>query len=124
MSEASAEHAMFVYLNLAWISHQKKQFPGRDRLLIVAAAEACQHGLLNVAEQCRSIVVANAPHHFLVRHASFADAMRDPDFTPLLKQLRRSCPLEQAEMLLSQQSTGTEENKSATDLLNAMMEVD
>lgn len=114
-----AEHAMLVYLKLALVSHRKQQVPGRDRLLVMAATEACHAGLLGIADRCRSIIVASEPHHFLSRHTTFADALRDENFLPLLKQLRRTCPLEQAELLLSNQKIEVASSKLQSELRNA-----
>ena len=91
------------YLQLAAVSSRKQQPFGRDRLLVLAAAAACECGLLEVAERCRSLVQANNPQHLIARYDSVPDALRDDEFQPLLKHLRQLCPPEQAEFLVENQ---------------------
>lgn len=93
---------MLVYVKLAELSARKRQFLGRDKFLILAGASACRSGWANVAERCRKLVVSHNPKHLLSRFDTFADAMRSPEFTALLKRLERFCGYERAEHLLSQ----------------------
>lgn len=92
------------YLRLAAVSAAKSQPLGRDRFLILAGAAACRAGLLNVAARCRELVLQDNPRHLVGHYETFPDAVRDEEFTPLLKSLERLCPPEQAEYLLRNQS--------------------
>lgn len=90
---------MLTYLKLAELSQRKQNALGCDKLLVLAGAAACEAGCLPVAERCREILVHHQPRHQLARYASFADALRSVEFTPLLKRLRKLCSFEQAEFL-------------------------
>jgi hypothetical protein len=96
------DRAMLMYVHLARLSQQKGQLPGRNKFLVLAGAEACPAGWLNVAARCRELVLADNPSHVLSKTASFPDAMRSADLPPLLKQLERFCTLERAEHLLAE----------------------
>ena len=90
---------MLTYLRLAELSQRKQNALGCDKLLVLAGAAACEAGCLPVAERCREVLVHHQPRHQLARYASFADALRSDEFTPLLKRLRKLCSFEQAEFL-------------------------
>ena len=109
------ERAMLAYLELAAISHEKHQPLGRDRFLILAGAEACRAGWPEVADRCGSIVRAANPVHLVGRFSTFADAMRDAGFTPLVAQLERTCPLETAEALLAGQGVSLDALRGAEE---------
>ena len=96
------ELAMCAYVQLAVISDEKRQAPARDRFLLLAGVEACRAGWLEVADRCRALIVAANPAHQLHRHATMADALRDPDFQRLAAKWEKYCPFEQAEHLLLQ----------------------
>lgn len=96
------EIAMCAYVQLAVISNEKRQAPARDRFLLLAGSEACQAGWLDVAEQCRLMILSSNPAHQLNRHSTMADALRDTDFRTLVAKWERYCPYEQAEHLLLQ----------------------
>jgi hypothetical protein len=94
------EQAMLAYARLARMSQERGQLPGRDRLLVLAAAAACRAGWPQVAECCRRLVLEHNPRHVIGRGATALDAMRDEGFQALIKQLERTCPYEHAEHLL------------------------
>ena len=94
------ELAMLAYVKLADLSHRKRQLLGRDKFLILAGAAACRAGWPKVSERCRELVICNNPLHLINKSPSFADALRDENFQPFLKQLERFCPYEKAEHLL------------------------
>jgi hypothetical protein len=94
------ERAMLAYAKLAEISHAKQQDQGRDKLLVLAGAEACLAGWPDVAARCREIIVAGHPSHILSRYATYADALRNEEFDSFLKSRRRFCSYERAEHLL------------------------
>jgi len=94
------ERAMLAYAKLAEISAQKEQIVGRDKLLVLAGASACRAGWPDVAQRCRELILANNAVHLIGKHATFADALRSPDFEPFLKQRERLCSYERAEHLL------------------------
>ena len=96
------ERAMLAYAMLSDLSHQKGQYLGRNKFLILTAAAACRAGWPDVANRCHVLVLANNPLHLLGNYDLFTDAMRSPDFEPFLKQLERFCGYEKAEHLLSE----------------------
>ena len=96
------ETAMCAYVQLAVLSDEKQQTLVRDRFLLLAGAEACRAGWLEVAERCREKLVASNPAHQLNHHATMADALRDADFQQLVAKWERYCPFEQAEHMLRQ----------------------
>jgi hypothetical protein len=97
------ESAMLAYVKLAAVSERKHQLIGRDRLLVLATAAAGRAGWIDVADRCRQLVLEHNPAHLIGRFSTAADALRSPDFTPLLNQLERMCSYERAEFLLNEQ---------------------
>ena len=93
------EQAMLVYARLARMSQERGQIPGRDRLLVLAAAAACRAGWPQVAECCRRLVLEHNPRHVIGRGTTALDAMRDDEFQAVVRQLERTCPYEHAEHL-------------------------
>ncbi len=118
-----SEADMLAYLQLAALSTEKQQTLGRDRFLILAGAAACRAGYLDIANRCREIVLVTNPRHLIRKYASFAAALRSPDFEPLLKQLSRLCPPEQAEHLLQSQQpeSACTEFSSVEDRANSLL---
>ena len=98
MSDPSETLGLF--LHLARASAMRRRMPVRDRLLVIAGAIASQLGLERVADRCRDRILEHNPHHMLRQWHSFDQALKDPDFLHLLKQLQRRYPLEKAERLL------------------------
>lgn len=96
------EQAMLAYATLAHLAEQKQQLGGRGRFLILAGAAACRAGWPEVAARCRDLVLEHNPQHLMRGHATFADALRSPDFQPYLRQLERLCGYERAEHLLDE----------------------
>jgi hypothetical protein len=96
------ERAMLAYARLAAIAWQKRQLPGRDKFLLLAAASACRAGWPDVAERCRELVLAHNPLHLVGHEEAFVVAMRSPDFGPFVRQLERFCSPERAEHLLAE----------------------
>ncbi|MGH7127476.1 MAG: hypothetical protein ACREJB_04235 [Planctomycetaceae bacterium] len=99
------QRGMLVFLSLAWVSQRKRQRLGRDRFLLLTAREACRAGWLDVAARCREIVLAGSPGHLIGQSPTVADALRDDDFQPFLRQLERFCSYEHAEHLLAGQES-------------------
>lgn len=120
------DRQMLAYLALAWVSDDKQQTIGRDRFWILAGVAACRAGYLDVAARCRELVIASNPRHLLSRYASIADALRDAEFEPFLKQLERFCAFEQAEHFLRAQGVdlpglGETEDRSPSEIALTML---
>jgi hypothetical protein len=96
------EIAMLSFARLARISHETPHPLGRDRFLVLAGREACMAGWLEVAERCRSLILAGNMHHFLSQSASFPDALRDDGKVGYFTTFDSFCSFEQAEHLLLQ----------------------
>jgi len=97
------EAALWAYLRLAFVSHQKRQYIGRDKFLVLAGIAACNSGWPEIAEQCRLRVLENNPAHIIGKSDSFIAAMRDEEFQSFAKQFDRFCTFEKAEHLLYEQ---------------------
>lgn len=97
-----AEAAAGCYTQLACLSHEKQQPLPRDRFLLLAAAAACRAGWAGLAADCHRVLTAHAPHHLAARFKTVADGLRSEEFATLVAQGERFCPLERAEMLLSE----------------------
>src|SRR5690606_35399157 len=96
------DHETLLFCRLAVVSAERGQPAGRDRFLILAGISATRAGWPAVAARCHQLVTARAPRHLLNRYPSFADALRDPEFEPFSRQVRRSCSPERAEHLLAE----------------------
>lgn len=96
------DRALWNYVNLAELSHRKRQQLGSDKLLVLAGAAACKAGCLAAAERCRELIIQHHPRHLLVQFASFADALRSEAFLLLVKRLEKLCSPEQAEFLATE----------------------
>ena len=96
------EIAMLSFARLARISHETPHPLGRDRFLVLAGREACLAGWLDVAERCRSLILAENAHHFLSQSESFPDSLRDDTKSAYFATFDSFCSFEQAEHLLSQ----------------------
>lgn len=96
------ELRMCAYVQLACLSHHKRQALRRDQFLLLAGAEACRAGWPDVGERCRELLAASNPRHMAARFSTMADALRQEDFERLVTQQERHCPAEKAEHLLQQ----------------------
>lgn len=96
------ELRMCAYVQLACLSHQKRQALRRNQFLLLAGAEACRAGWPEVGERCRELVAASNPRHMASQFTSMADALRNEDFQRLVAQQERHCPAEKAEHLLEE----------------------
>lgn len=92
---------MLSFARLARISHETPHPVGRDRFLVLAGREACLAGWLDVADRCRTLILAENPHHFLGRTEAFPDALRDSSNEGYFATFDSFCSFEQAEHLLS-----------------------
>lgn len=100
---------MLTFARLARISHETPHPAGRDRFLVLAGREACLAGWLDVADRCRSLILAENVHHFLSHTDSFPDAIRDPSYEGYFATFDTFCSFEQAEHLLDQSGEPVEE---------------
>ncbi len=69
---------------------------------MLATAAAGRAGWIDVADRCRQLVLEHNPAHLIGRFSTAADALRSPDFAPLVNQLERMCSYERAEFLLNE----------------------
>ena len=89
-----------LYLHLARASELRRQPLVRDRLLVIAAAEAAAASLPRIAAFCRDKVLSHNHGHMLRRWETVEEATGEDDFLLHLKQLRRRFPPEKAEQML------------------------
>jgi hypothetical protein len=104
------EMSMLTFARLARISHETPHPVGRDRFLVLAGREACLAGWLDVADRCRTLILAGNSHHFLSQSASFPDAMRDASNEGYFAVFDSFCSFEQAEHLLAKNGDLVEES--------------
>jgi hypothetical protein len=102
----SACETISAYLQLARAGRAAEAPAPRDGLLVLAAAAASELGLEPIAEGCRQLVLEHNPRHLVGRWATVDSALADEEFQGFLKQLRRRCPPERAEHLLTQLGIG------------------
>lgn len=117
---ANAEAAAVCYGQLACLSQQKSQPLMRDRFLLLTAAAACRAGWLEIADDCHRLLRNFAPQHQAARFATFADALRDADFVKVVQHWERFCPMERAEMLLSELGSATILTVVEADIASAL----
>ncbi len=94
------ELRMGCYVQLACLSHQKRQAIKRDQFFLLAGAEACRAGWPEIGERCRELLLASNPHHATKKFPTLAEALRDANFQKLVAQQERHCSPERAEHLL------------------------
>jgi hypothetical protein len=95
------ELRMCAYVQLAWLSHQKRQRLRRDQFFLLAGVEACRAGWPQLGERCRELLLTSNPHHMASKFSSLADALRNADFQKLVAQHERHYPSERAEHVLA-----------------------
>jgi hypothetical protein len=89
-----------MYLHLARASGQRRRPLVRDKLLVLAAVEAQQADLPQVADRCRKLILTHNPGHLVGQFPNVASAVGNERFEALVKQLRRHFPPEKAEHML------------------------
>lgn len=89
-----------MYLHLARAAAQRQRPLVRDRLLVLAAAIACDMQLPAVAACCRARILEHNAGHLLNRWDTVAEAAETADFTALRSQLVKRYSPERAEQLL------------------------
>ena len=93
---------LVLFIRLAQAFKKKLRMPDRDRALVLAGTYATMLEMRAVAEFCRRLILQNNQGHMLRKWPTFEDAVREPDFGTLLKQVRRRFPTEKAETLLEE----------------------
>ncbi len=94
--------SLIVYLHLARAFELRRQPLERDKMLVLAGAEAAEHGLHPIGALCGRRILENNTGHMLRYYPSFAHALADSDFQFYLKQVRRSYPREKVELMLEE----------------------
>lgn len=102
---ARAEAAALCYGELACLSQERSQPLMRDRFLLLAAASACRAGWSEIARECHRLLTTFAPQHQAARFTTMADGLRDAEFIKVVQHWERFCPMERAEMLLTELGT-------------------
>ncbi len=111
-----AESAAGCYTQLACLSQEKQQSLARDRFLLLAAASACRAGWADLGADCHRVLTSLAPHHQATRFSTVADGLRNEEYAALVKHWERFCPLERAEMLLSELDLSPDGGVEETEL--------
>ncbi|QDU64473.1 hypothetical protein Pan216_53630 [Planctomycetes bacterium Pan216] len=95
------EELLDLYLRLADAAQEQQQPLQRNKFLVLAADAAGRAGLLAVAEDCRTKILAHNPKHILRQYPSMGEALASKDVRLYTRQLHRLFPFEKAEYLLS-----------------------
>lgn len=111
-----AESAAGCYTQLACLSQEKQQPLARDRFLLLAGASACRAGWADLAADCHRVLTTLAPHHQATRFSTVADGLRNEEYASLVTHWERFCPLERAEMLLSELDLSADGGIAETEL--------
>lgn len=90
-----------LYLHLAQASEKRQRPHVRDRLLVVAAANAARIHLSRISRYCRRKILQHNPRHVIGRWENIEEALEDADFLSVLKSIQRRYPQEKAERLLT-----------------------
>lgn len=89
-----------IYLHLVRASGHRRRPHVRDRLLLVSAEMAERQKLPRIAALCRHQILQHNAHHLIGHWPTVGEALQQPEFQQLLRQVRRRYPLERAEQLL------------------------
>ncbi|HET6423431.1 MAG TPA: hypothetical protein VFG20_07090 [Planctomycetaceae bacterium] len=119
---ARAEAAALCYGELACLSQERSQPLMRDRFLLLAAAAACRAGWPEVAEECHGLLRTFAPQHQAARFVTIADGLRDAEFAKVVQHWERFCPMERAEMLLTELGTADVLDADDPDAAEALLQ--
>lgn len=118
----SSDRKVRVYEELADLESQRGSAQARDRFLILAADAALMAGLTDEAEQLRTRLLENNPHHLLRPYRSLADAMKSSDVYSYIADLRGSYPPAEAEQLLESLKSGKDAGGEAAPPLHPALD--
>jgi hypothetical protein len=89
-----------LYLHLARASEHRRRPHVRDRLLVIAAANAARIQLPLISGYCRYKILEHNPRHVIGHWPDVETALTQPEFLQLLKSIQRRYPQEKAERML------------------------
>jgi hypothetical protein len=98
----TAKRTIEIYEELAELEDRRENPQMCDRFLILAADAALRHGLRDEAERLRARLLEHNPHHLLRPYSSLAEAMKSPDVSNYIVDLRDTYPPEHAGRLLAE----------------------
>lgn len=101
-----SQTSLRVYRDLAAWYDRARDYPMRDRFLVLAASEALSGGLTEEAERIRLRLLQANPHHLLKPYASIQQALVAPDVKLYVNDLRVNYPLPVAQQLLAALQAG------------------
>jgi hypothetical protein len=97
---SDSEQTLVTYLDLATASQQRRRLSETDKLVVLAAVAGAQLGWPDVAEACRTRVLAHNPRHLVRRWPTIEAALATERFQLYLKHVQRQYPPERAEYML------------------------
>jgi hypothetical protein len=97
---SDSEQTLVTYLDLATASQQRRRLSETDKLMVLAAVAGAQLGWPDVAEACRTRVLAHNPRHLLRRWPTIEAALATERFQLYLKHVQRQYSPERAEYML------------------------
>ncbi len=98
----SGKQTVHTYEELADREERRANPQMRDRFLILAADAALTNGLREEAERLRGRLLQHNPHHLLRPYPSLLEAIRSPDVSSYIADLRHSYPPDEAFRLLEE----------------------
>jgi hypothetical protein len=97
---SDSEQTLVTYLDLACASQQRRRLSESDKLMVLAAVAGSQLGWPEVADACRTRVLAHNPRHLVRRWPTIEAALATERFQLYLKHVQRQYPPERAEYML------------------------
>jgi hypothetical protein len=104
----SGKMTVQIYEELADREDSRDNPQMRDRFLILAADAALTAGTRDEAERLRSRLLTYNPHHLLRPYPSLIEAIKSPDVSSYIADLRHSYPPDEAFRLLEEMRAGQE----------------
>ncbi len=96
-----------LYQRLAEAHQAQGKYQERDRFLVLALDAAHQAGQTKAADQLRGRILELNPNHLIKPYPSFVDALKSPNFTNYLMQLRKNYPPAIAQALWQEVGSNT-----------------
>ena len=98
---AASHDPLALYLHLASASQRRQRLLVRDKMLVLAAVEAAERSLDQVAAHCRLKILSHNAAHLVSHYPTIAAALADERFQSYFRRLKRNYSVEKAEHMLS-----------------------
>lgn len=98
---AASHDPLALYLHLASASQRRQRLLVRDKMLVLAAVEAAERSLDQIAAHCRLKILSHNAAHLVSHYPTIAAALADERFQSYFRRLKRNYSVEKAEHMLS-----------------------